>query len=165
MWYTLLNAMMFNVTWLIIVTTESSLLAPAMVALHLLVHFAVMGKGRVELRLIAQVTLLGVALDQLLFHFEVFLVSGRAALPPLWLTCLWPVLATTLMHAFSGLQNRHVFAALLGAIGGAASFVAGTRLTAVSFESTLWGPFIIAVLWAVLFPVLLQLPRVNTGVK
>jgi hypothetical protein len=162
MLHTILNGLMFNVTWLVIVTSESPVVAPVVALLHLLIHFAVMGKGYIELRVIAQVTLIGVVLDQLLFYFQVFNVSGQAALPPLWITCLWPVLATTFMHAFSGLQSRYVLAALLGGIGGAASFIAGTRLTSVAFESALYGPLVIAVLWAVIFPLLLQLPRLNT---
>jgi hypothetical protein len=161
MLYTLLNGLMFNVTWLIIVTTESALIAPVVALLHLLIHFAVMGKGYIEVRVILQVALLGAVVDQILFYFQVFVVAGQAALPPLWLTCLWPVLATTLMHAFSGLQNRYVLAALLGGIGGAASFIAGTRLTSVSFDSVFWGPVVIGVLWAIVFPLLLQLPRLN----
>jgi hypothetical protein len=165
MFYTLLNGLMFNVTWLVIVTSESAVVAPILAGIHLLIHFAVMGKGYIELRVIAQVTLIGVLLDQLLFHFQVFTESGQAALPPLWITCLWPVLATTFMHAFSGLQSRYVLASLLGGIGGAASFIAGTRLTNVAFESAFFGPIVIAVLWAVIFPLLLQLPRLNTHEK
>lgn len=162
MLYTILNGLMFNATWLAIVVSESPVIAPAVALLHLLIHFAVMGKGFVELRVIGQVTLIGVVVDQLLFYFHVFNVQGQAALPPLWITCLWPVMATTFMHAFSGLQTRYALAALLGGIGGTASFIAGTRLTGVAFESALYGPIIIGAVWAVIFPLLLQLPRLNS---
>ena len=165
MLYTLINGLMFNASWLVIVTSESAVVAVLVASLHLLIHFAVMGKGYVEARVIAQAMLIGVVVDQLLFYFQVFNVSGQAALPPLWITCLWPVLATTFMHAFSGLQNRYVLAAFLGAAGGCASFIAGTRLTSVAFESALFGPVVIALLWAVIFPLLLQLPRLNSNTK
>ena len=92
--------------------------------------------------------LIGVVVDQLLFYFQVFTVDGSAALPPVWMFFLWPVLATTVMHAFSALQGRYVLAAVLGGVGGVASFVAGTRMTGVEFASTLFGPAIIAVVWA-----------------
>lgn len=160
--YTVVNGLLFNVTWLVIVATQSSIIAPLAAALHLLVHFAVMGNGYREVKVIAQVTLVGVIIDQLLFYLGVFTLAGAPALPPLWLSCLWPVLATTLMHAFSGLQNRYVLAAALGGVGGAASFIAGTRLTSVAFESALYGPVIIAVVWALVFPLLLQIPRLNS---
>ena len=160
--YTLLNGLMFNGAWFAIVTTESAVVAPILAALHLLIHFAVMGKGFIELKVVAQVTLIGLVLDQLLFYVNVFNMGGSSsALPPLWLSCLWPVLATTFMHAFAGLQNRYWLASVLGAVGGALSFIAGTSLTSVAFESDLYGPVIIGALWALLFPLLLQIPRLN----
>jgi hypothetical protein len=159
--YTLANGLMFNITWFAIVATESTVVAPILAALHLLVHFLVMGKGFVELKVVAQITLIGVVLDQLLFYLNVFNVGGSSALPPLWLSCLWPVLATTFMHAFAGLQSRYFLASALGAVGGALSFIAGTGLTSVAFESDFFGPVIIGALWAVLFPLLLQIPRLN----
>jgi uncharacterized protein (DUF697 family) len=89
----------------------------------------------------------------------VFKLDGRFALAPLWLTCLWPVLATTFNHAFAGLQRMPVVAAILGAIGGYGSYVAGTALSAVEFADPVYGPVIIAVLWAGLFPALGALAR------
>ena len=161
MLYTIGNGLLFNVTWLVIVVTASPVIAPLAAALHLAVHFALMGKGIPELKVVAQVSVLGIIIDQLLFYLGVFTVAGAPALPPVWLSCLWPVLATTLMHAFSGLQGRYALAAVFGAVGGAASFVAGTRLTSVAFASAVYGPVIIAAVWAVLFPLLLQIPRLN----
>lgn len=152
---------MFNITWFCIVVTESAILAPILAVLHLIIHFAAMGKGFVELKLVIQVTLIGIAVDQLLFYLNVFNIEGTSSLPPLWLSCLWPVLATTFMHAFSGLQSRYILASILGGVGGAFSFVAGTGLTSVAFESDLFGPILIGTLWMVLFPLLLQLPRFN----
>jgi hypothetical protein len=159
--YALVNGLMFNITWFAIVTTESMVVAPILAVLHLVVHFVVMGKGFIELKVVAQVTLIGVVLDQLLFYLNVFNVGGLSALPPLWLSCLWPVLATTFMHAFAGLQCRYFMASALGAVGGALSFIAGTGLTSVAFESDFFGPVIVGALWAVLFPLLLQIPRLN----
>lgn len=158
---TLINGLMFNISWLLIVGFETALVAVSVALLHLLIHFAVMGKGYIELKVVIQVVLIGVVVDQLLFYFEVFTVAGQAALPPLWMACLWPVLATTLMHAFSSLQSRYLLAVVVGGIGGVAAFVAGTRLTDVAFASAFFGPVIIAIVWALLFPLLLQLPRLN----
>ena len=97
----IINGLMFNITWLIIVTSESAVIAPCAALLHLLIHFAVMGKGTIELKVVFQVALIGVVVDQLLFYFQVFTVDGSAALPPVWMFCLWPVLATTVMHSNS----------------------------------------------------------------
>jgi hypothetical protein len=159
--HSIINGLMFNITWLVIVTSESAIIAPGAALLHVMIHFAVMGKGYIEIKVIAQVALIGLVVDQLLFYFQVFTVAGSAALAPVWMFCLWPVLATTLMHAFASLQNRYLLAAVLGGVGGVASFVAGTRLTTVAFASAQFGPAIIALVWAALLPLLLQLPRWN----
>lgn len=151
----LANGTLFNISWLAIVLTHSAVLAPLVVVLHLAAHFRFFGHGMAEARLILVVTAIGLLLDQLLFLAGILTTADRAVLAPLWLSCLWPVLATTLMHAFSGLQGRPAAAALVGAAGGALSYTAGTRLSDVAFASAIWGPAILAVTWAFLFPALL----------
>ena len=151
----LLNGILFNVSWLLIVTSESSLVAPCIVALHLLLHFVLVGLSRPELKVILLVSVFGFVLDNLLFRLGVFQLAGPGHAPPLWLTSLWPVLATTLMHAFSALQGRVLLAGLFGAVGGALSYSAGTSLTAVAFFDPVWGPVVLGLLWAFLFPSLL----------
>ena len=156
----LVNGTMFNLTWLGIVMTHSAIYAPLFAALHLVIHFIVMGKGWPELRVIVVVTALGSLLDQLLFRVGVFTGTSLSVLPPLWLSCLWPVLASTLLHAFASLRGRYLLAGLFGAIGGAVSYTAGTRLTEVAFGSGLYGPMITGLLWAALFPGLLELAAI-----
>ncbi len=152
----IVNAVLFNASWLAIVLTQSPLIAPAVVCVYLLLHFSIMGNGKSELRLIAGITLCGVVIDQLLFRVGVFNVAGQPALAPLWLTCLWPVFATTLMHSMAVFQNRMLLAAAFGAVGGALSYSAGVSLSAVEFGSPAWGPVILGVLWAVFFPLMLH---------
>ncbi|MEH6592582.1 MAG: DUF2878 domain-containing protein [Halioglobus sp.] len=160
MMYTLMNGLLFNVSWFAIIYTQSTILAPLLASLHLIVHFSLMGRGLPEAAFILGVTVLGILVDQTLFYLGVFTVNGQAALAPLWITCIWPVLATTCMHAFRGLSHHSWLAALFGAIGGAGSYIAGTSLTDVQFGSAVWGPWIMAALWMILFPVLLSLARV-----
>lgn len=156
------NGMLFNLSWLAIVYTHSTAFAPAIALLHLLVHFAVMGRGVVEARLVLGVCVLGFALDQAIFAGGVLATSGPYAVAPIWISCLWPVLATTLMHAFSPLQKRLVLAIFIGGVGGTASYLAGARLSDVEFVSQFWGPATMALIWAILFPVLLLAARLNT---
>lgn len=151
------NAVLFNISWFAIVLTQSPLLAPLIVVAHVLLHWRLFGKGKGELRLIAGVTLCGAVIDQLLFKSGVFNIAGQPALAPLWLTCLWPVFATTLMHSLAGLQDRIFLAAVCGALGGALSYTAGVRLSAVEFAAPFWGPVLLGILWAAIFPVLLQI--------
>jgi len=152
---TLLNGALFNISWLAIVTVESPLFAPAIVYLHLALHFSIVGWSCREATLIGLVACLGVVLDNLLFRIGVFTISGVPGTPPAWMLCLWPVLATTLLHVFSALRHRVVVAVALGTFGGALSYAAGTRLTEVDFFSPLWGAISMGVLWAILFPSLL----------
>jgi Protein of unknown function (DUF2878) len=153
----IVNIVLFNISWLAIVLSQSSLVAPMIVGIHLLLHWLVMGKGKDELRLIGGVTLCGVIVDQLLFQAGVFNLAGQPALAPLWLSCLWPVFASTLMHSLVVFQNRIAFAAMCGALGGALSYIAGVRMSAVDFASPLWGPVLLGTLWAVIFPLLMQI--------
>lgn len=159
--FALVNGVLFNISWFLIVTAESGVWSPLLAALHLVIHFAMVASARgvlwPEVKLVAAVSLLGVALDTLLFRTGVFTVGGEPATAPLWMTSLWPVLATTFMHAFSALQSRPALAALFGATGGALSYSAGTSLTAVDFFDPLGGPLVLAALWTVLFPLLLAL--------
>lgn len=155
------NALLFNVSWLAIVYTHSAIWAPIVAAAHLALHFRLMGRGFPEARLILWVALLGIATDHLLFALGVFTVNGVNTSPPVWISCLWPVLGTTLMHAFAGLRQRPLLAAVFGAAGGAASYVGGTGLTDVGFASAVWGPLVMAVLWAFLFPALLGIARIE----
>lgn len=156
---TLANGLMFNISWFVIVYMHSAYWAPAIAAAHLLFHFSTIGRGWVEARFVFVVSLLGLCLDQVLFSAGVFRSPHSATFAPLWISCLWPVLATTMMHAFSALQQRYTLASIAGAIGGGASYIAGTRLSDVDFGSPLWGPIIMAVLWSALFPLLLQVAR------
>ena len=159
------NGLMFNVSWFAIIVSQSASVALAIVAIHLVAHFRLMGRGAVEVSLVAGVSVLGIVIDQVLFGAGVFTRDGVAGLPPIWMSCIWPVLATTLLHAFSGLALRPLLAMLFGAIGGAGSYMAGTRMTDVDFGSATVGPVVMGILWAILFPVLLKLANrlINHG--
>jgi len=150
----LANGLLFNLSWLAIVGTESSLPAPPVVAVHLLVHYIWFSRPLAEWLLIAGVALFGALLDQALFALDLFRLEGRPAPAPLWLSCLWPVLATTLIHAFGFLQRHLLLAAALGALGGAGSYYTGTAMSSVDFRDPLAGTLLIGVLWTALLPLL-----------
>lgn len=151
-----INGLMFNVSWLAIVGTHNNWLAPLIVALHLCLHFLIWHGGKREALLVAGVSLFGIAFDQLLFAGGLMQQSSGATTAPLWLSCLWPVFATTLPHLFSGLLGNLLLAMPIGAIGGAASYLAGTRLANVEFGAMPASLILLALLWALLLPVLLR---------
>lgn len=152
---TIANGLLFNISWFAIVYTHSTSVALLITTAHLVVHFLVFGRGLLEARFIAGVGLLGIVLDQLLFFAGVFTIGGQASLAPLWISCLWLILATTLMHAFSSLQQKLMLAGVFGAIGGAASYIAGTRLSDIEFAYPTAGPLIMGAIWLIVFPLLL----------
>ena len=153
------NGLAFNVGWLAIVTGESTSWALLVVAVYLSLHFLLLSRASGEWMMIGAIALFGAGLDQILFAAGLFQVNQQWSLAPLWLTCLWPLLASTLSHAFSGLQERLMLAAVLGTIGGGLSYIAGVRLTDVNFSDPLWGPALIAALWAIIFPCLAFVAR------
>ncbi len=153
------NGLLFNISWLVIVVSESAAVAVAQVLLHLTLHFYFLGRGFPELRLVAVIALGGYVLDQILFYTGVFTSAGQASAVPLWMHCLWPVFATTLCHAFAGFAARPLIAAVVGGVSAALSYIAGVRLTAVAFGDPLLSPLLIGLLWAVMFPALLRLGR------
>jgi hypothetical protein len=152
---------MFNISWLAIVSSETLWVALPVVLAHLAIHQLWLVRGWREPLFILAVSLFGVLLDQFLFAIGVFTLEGERALAPLWLSCLWPVLATTFNHAFSTLQRNPLLAAVLGAAGGLGSYYAGTAMSAVDFGDPAVGLVAISLLWAVLFPALAVAARVS----
>jgi hypothetical protein len=157
MYKTVINGVMFNLSWLAIVMTQNNALALAIVALNLMLHFSYWHGGRAEVVLVVCVSLIGLLVDQLLFASGIMVRASGVHTAPLWLSCLWPVFATTLLHLFSFLQGRPVSAMLVGAIGGGASYLAGSKLSEVGFTSMPEGPVLLALLWALLLPLLLAM--------
>lgn len=153
----LLNGVLFNISWLLIVLAQDPLLSWTVAAVHVAVHMLLMGRGRWELLLLAVVAGIGIAVDQLLFASGVLTNSPGTVGAPLWLSALWPVFATTLLHVFSGLRAHLWLAALVGGVGGYLSYLAGTGLSSVSFAQPLFSDLVLIVFWSVMFPTLLVL--------
>ncbi len=151
----LANGLLFNLSWFLIVYTQSNAWAPVIAALHVCGHMLWMGQGRRELLFVLLLTACGLLLDQVLFFTGVFTIEGAVALAPFWLGCLWPVLGTTALHVFAPLRSKLLLAAIFGGVGGYLSYSLGMRMTIVDFGASDLAPLVIAALWSVLFPLLL----------
>ena len=150
-----LNGVLFNISWLLIVLAQDALLSWSVAAVHVCLHMWLLGRGRGELQVVAIAAAMGIAVDQLLFTAGVLGNTSGSTLAPLWLSALWPVFATTLLHAFSGLRPYPALAALVGGIGGYLSYRLGTALSGVAFAQPLMTDVVLLVFWGVLFPSLL----------
>ena len=156
---TLVNAVLFQCGWFACVMGGNGpwlLVGLAALGVHLLWTTTVSQEGQALLA----VTLLGTLIDTLLRTFGVFHFSQPGPLIPFWLILLWALLATTLGHCLAWSARPWWRASLLGAIGGPMSYYAGSQLAGVSFGYGTTPSLIgLALLWALLFPMLHRLVR------
>ncbi|MBP1127653.1 MULTISPECIES: DUF2878 domain-containing protein [Pseudomonas] len=150
----LANAALFQCGWFACVLGGDSLwllVGLAVLAIHLLWISSSAEDGV----LIISVTLVGTLLDTALRALGVFHFNEPGPLIPFWLMLLWALLATTLHHCLAWSARPWWRAALLGAMGGPASYYAGSQLAGVQFGYAT-GPTMagLAVLWAFVFTLL-----------
>lgn len=148
----LANAALFQLGWFACVfgAQRPWLLLVALTCL--LLHLLWLARPR-EWQLIGAVTLLGSALDSLLLNLGVFDFPDGGPLLPLWLALLWALFACTLAHCLAWTARPWWLAALLGALGGPLSYLAGSRLTGVELPfGTLPTLALLALIWAGVLP-------------
>jgi len=78
---------------------------------------------------------------------------------------MWPLFATTLNVSMKWMKGKYLLASLFGAIGGPLAYLAGHRLGAVEFSSTLNAMFVIGIGWAVMMPLLVNLAERFNGYR
>ena len=112
-------------------------------------------------RLLSQIAVpatIGILVDSLLVYFNVFIFPASSTWLPLWLVVLWFGFATTLSKSLAFLGKRATFAVAGGAVGFPFSYLMGSKLGAVQlgYDALLVG-ILLAVIWAVLLPLLFWL--------
>ncbi|MBD1401822.1 DUF2878 domain-containing protein [Pelovirga terrestris] len=152
----LLNIAIYQLIWFVAVLGGESLVWVAMVLI--LLHFGLTPTPKTDLVLVVLVLFIGVLIDGTL-RLSGFFIFAEDRFPiPLWLGCLWMGLATVFNHSLGWLKNRLWLAALLGAIGGPAAYIAGGRLGAAEFSVSLpWSIAVLAIIWGLLVPGLVWL--------
>ena len=160
-----LNAILYQAGWLACVVGGNTWALPAG-ALILALHWWLVDRSARGWAFIAVSALLGLALDlgwQRLGLLEFHGTLG-AGIPP-WLVLLWLLFATTFAHSLAWLHERLALGALLGAVLGPLSYVAGVELGAASTPFPLWQlALAMAPAWALLLPLLLFLARAPRAV-
>ncbi len=148
------NAVLFQLSWLACVLGGNSYWL-AVPAVALLIHFFWVSSWAAEGKLVVSVMLAGAALDSFLLQLGVFTFVGQELLAPLWLAMLWAMLATTLNHSLGWTARPIWRAALLGAIGGPLSYVAGAELAGVGLPlGERNSALLLAAIWALVMPLL-----------
>ncbi|NVK54462.1 MAG: DUF2878 domain-containing protein [Alteromonadaceae bacterium] len=151
----LVNFAGFQLLWWLLILGQSQYvwLALALIATHIALCSAVLK----ELLVIVSIGVIGAVVDGVLTLFGVYIFtpSPQILLIPLWLVCLWMAFAATLRHSLSYLRHKYWLAALLGAMGGPASYLAGMKFDAVQFGPDVFiVTAILAGIWACLMPLL-----------
>ncbi len=101
------------------------------------------------------IALIGIMADAMLTWTGIFAFETL----PLWLGLLWIGFILTLGHSMSWLRNLpKLMLVPIGAVAGTVSYLAGWKLQAVALPMGLaWSSAALAILWAVLLPLLVQL--------
>lgn len=158
------NVVAFQVGWVACVLGAARgmpWIGPVLVAVLLGLQLRFLPDPRRFARFLAAAGLLGLVLDSTLGALGLF-VFHVSAFPawvcPPWLTALWMLFASTLPLSLNWLTERPRLAALLGAVGGPASYYAGASLGALDLSGhTVTSLLILAAVWGILMPTLLRL--------
>lgn len=154
MWF---NVLWFQCIWLSTVLGRNDFLplAGGLIMLHL----ACARRRRVELRQLACVGGLGIAVDAALSLAGVFQFPGQV-LVPLWLCCLWLAFAGILGRSLAYLASRPLLCVLAGAVAFPFNYWAGQRLGAVEFGYSLpLTLLVLALVWGAVLPLMFRLTR------
>jgi hypothetical protein len=126
-------------------------------------HAAASSRPLRELRRLAAVGLFGAAVESAALAAGLYGYAGGESvwwLAPAWVAGLWLLLGATLESSLRPLDRRPALAAAAGAMGGALSFAAATRLGAAGFIAPAWtGLAVVAVLWAAALPLAFAVSR------
>lgn len=167
----LVNVVAFKVGWLSSVVGGANgipYLGPLVVLVAIVLHLYLVREPRRELALILMTALIGAFWDSVMVSVGwVSYDTGMfaAGLAPYWIIGMWMLFATTLNVAFRRLQPHLVFAAVLGAVSGPLSYIAGEKIGAITFVDKPAALTGLAVAWAIMLPGLLVLARQFDGVQ
>jgi hypothetical protein len=164
------NFILFQTGWFACVLGGASQLGVAGSLVALLVaanHLWWADSRAAELRLLGSALLMGLCFESALVLSGLAIYSNGLLfghLAPHWMLMMWVVFATTINVSMRWLKALHIgWAALLGAILAPLSYLAGSRLGAVTFSDPLIALSVIALGWAVLLPLLVIVARYFDG--
>jgi len=157
------NFVLFQVAWFAAVLGAADrwpALGATFVLAAVAVHVSMAARPRTELAFVAIVVVVGfLAESAVAMQGHIVYPSGQpvAWLAPYWIVALWGLLATAPNVTLRWLKRRPALAAVLGAICGPASFLAGVRLGGARFVDATPALLTLSIMWAVLMPTLMVL--------
>jgi len=167
----LLNVAAFQIGWfssLLGAVKQMPWLGPVVFLLVLAIHLRFARRPECELGLVIACGVIGLMFDSVLAAAGwVTYPSGLFSelLAPYWIVTMWMLFGTTLNLSMSWLKGRPLLAAVLGAIGGPASYVAGQKLGGIVFLEFVPAIIALAIGWAVFMPILMALAERFDGMS
>lgn len=161
----IINALVFQIGWLLCVLAGANQF-PWLGTLTALIivtwHIRNASSPRNELLLILSAGMIGAAWDSLLVlvgwlqYPSGTLIENTA---PHWIVAMWMLFATTLNVSLKWLKQRPLLASIFGAIGGPGAYFAGYKLGGVEIPDLTTAMIALALGWALLMPLLMELAR------
>jgi len=167
----LINALAFKLAWLTAVLGAASglpLVGPLVILAVVVLHLARADDPRLELVLVVLTGAIGLAWDSVMVSAGwLAYVNGTfvTGLAPYWILGMWMLFATTLNVSLRGLQGRPLLAALLGAVFGPLSYLAGSAAGVVEIVHADIALPLLAIAWALFMPGLSVLASQLDGIR
>ncbi len=167
----LINIAAFKLGWISSVVggaQQLPWLGPLVVFMAVAIHLARAERPRSEMLLILSCGLIGAVFDSVLVAAGwVTFPSGMFSdsMAPYWIVTMWMLFGTTINMSMRWMRGRPLLAAAFGLVGGPLAYIAGHKIGGIQFVDQ--GPAIamLAVGWAVMMPVLMQLGERFDGVS
>ena len=167
----LINVAAFKIAWLATIFGSANglpMLGPMAVLIAVIIHLWRADIAVQELRLLIVVGLIGLFWDSvmlstgLLVYPNGIFISGVA---PYWMFSLWVLFATTLNVSLRWLRSRLGLAALMGAVFGPMSYMAGASVGAVKINDPTTVYAILSLSWLFLLPLVAHLSKQMDGMQ
>ena len=110
------------------------------------------------LELFIKIGLYGLVGDTLLLQLGLLQFNSPVPftfLSPIWMVSLWILFASTLNQSMAWLSGKPLMGALLGAIFGPLSYIAGVEMGAANWGNRLQAIVLIGLIWAIGMPIFL----------
>jgi hypothetical protein len=78
-----------------------------------------------------------------------------SGIAPYWILAMWALFSTTLNLSMGWLKSSRLLASFMGAVFGPLSYLAGRRLGAIELVNFSSSMIALAVIWAVVMPILM----------
>jgi hypothetical protein len=158
-----LSVLVFQGAWFLCVLSAARgdpLLGTLAVVGALALQLAVSDHRKADIVSIVVAVAIGIVWDTLLAQLDLVRYASswpKTGWAPVWILALWALWGAVLRAPLRWLHTRPLAAALLGAVGGPASYAAAARLGACSFDDITLALGVLALGWAIVTPLQLML--------